>query len=202
MTEKLEVLKPLSEIVRKAQLKNLSIIINAMLSMTGYKTMLNISRWTKEELSYRSIQRFFSDKISWIDLFFKLFLVNIFTGQKLVLAVDETIVTKSRKATYGIDLFFNSIYQKVMKSLCFSCISIIDVDKLKSYPLFVSQLVFTPEEKLEAKAKKEKIKQSKGNKRGRKKGSKNNVKEKDSFLYPQFTINNNSYITFKNIICF
>jgi putative transposase len=178
MTEKLEILKTLSEIVRKSQLKNLGIISSAMLSMSGSKTMLNISRWTKEELSYRSIQRFFSDKISWIDLCLKLFLVNIFTGQKLVLAVDETIVTKSGKATHGIDLFFNSIYQKVMKSLCFSCISIIDVDKLKSYPLFVSQLVFTPEEKLEAKAKKEKIKQSKGNKRGRKKGSKNNVKEK------------------------
>lgn len=179
MPEISEILKPLLSILKKSTLKNLDVITIAILSMTGSKTMLNISRWTKEELSYRSIQRFFADKIPWLDMRIKLFMLNIFTGQKLILAADETTITKSGKETYGLDYFFNSIYQKVMKSLCFSCISIIDVDKLKSYPMYISQLVFTPEEKSAAKAKKEKIKQAKGNKRGRKKGSKNNVKKKE-----------------------
>lgn len=179
MPEVYEILKPLLSILKKSKLNNLGIIVLAILSMTGSKTMLNISRWTKEELSYRSIQRFFADNIPWLDLRIKLFMLNLFTNQKLIFAVDETNVSKAGKTTHGIDFFFSSIYQKVMKSLCFSCLSIIDVDKSKSYPLLANQLVFSPEEKAVAKVKKEKTKQAKGNKRGRKKGSKNNVKKKD-----------------------
>ena len=47
----------------------------------------------------------------------------------MILSGDETKVTKSGKKTYGIDYFFNSIYQKTMKGLCFSGISLIDVEK-------------------------------------------------------------------------
>lgn len=129
MPEIYEILKPLLSILKKSKLENLAIIVFAILSMTGSKTMLNISRWTKEELSYRSIQRFFADNIPWMDLRIKLFMLNLFKNQRLIFAVDETNVTKSGKLTHGIDFFFNSIYQKVMKSLCFSCVSIIDVDK-------------------------------------------------------------------------
>lgn len=177
MPEIYEILKPLLSILKKSKLENLAIIVFAILSMTGSKTMLNISRWTKEELSYRSIQRFFADNIPWMDLRIKLFMLNLFKNQRLIFAVDETNVTKSGKLTHGIDFFFNSIYQKVMKSLCFSCVSIIDVDKSKSYPLLANQLIFSDEEKDISKDKKEKANQAKGNKRGRKKGSKNNVNE-------------------------
>ena len=186
MPEILEVLKSLLLLLGKSKLKNLSIIVCAMLSMSGNKTMLNISRWTTEDLSYRSIQRFFSENIPWLDLRLKLFMINLFTNQRLIFAVDETSVTKSGKSTYGIDLFFNSIYQKVMKSLCFSCVSIIDIDKIKSYPLLANQLVFTEQEKESSKLKKEKIKESKGNKRGRKKGTKNSLKE--TKLTPSFRL--------------
>ena len=68
MPEILEILKPLLSIFKKSKLDNLCLICFAILSMTGSKTMLNISRWTKEELSYRSIQRFFSANIPWLDL--------------------------------------------------------------------------------------------------------------------------------------
>lgn len=177
MPEIIEIIKPLLSVLKKSKLKNLGIIVHAILSMTGSKTMLNISRWTKEELSYRSIQRFFADNIPWLDLRIKLFMLNFFTNQRLIFAADETNVTKAGKTTYGIDFFFNSVYQKVMKSLCFSCLSIIDVDKTKSYPLLANQLVFSDEEKAAAKVKKENTKKAKGIKRGRKKGSKNSVKE-------------------------
>lgn len=187
MNEILEMLKPLLSICKKSKLDNLGILILAILSMSGSKTMLNISRWTKKELSYRSIQRFFADNsIPWLELKLKLFMINIFKNQKLILAVDETIVTKSGKKTYGMDYFFSSIYQKVIKSLCFSCISIIDVEKIKSYPLFSNQLVFTEKDKLLSKAKKDKINKSKGVKRGRKKGSKNSIKE--AKLAPSFRL--------------
>lgn len=187
MNEISEILKPLLSIFKKSKLDNLGILVLAILSMSGSKTMLNISRWTKKELSYRSIQRFFADNsIPWLELKLKLFMISIFRNQKLILAVDETMIGKSGKKTYGIDYFFSSIYQKVMKSLCFSCISIIDVEKIKSYPLFSSQLVFTEEDKLLAKVKKDKTKKSKGVKRGRKKGSKNIIK--DAKLAPSFRL--------------
>lgn len=63
MPEIYQILKPLLSILKKSKLDNLAIIVFEILSMTGSKTMLNISHWTKEELSYRSIQRFFSDNI-------------------------------------------------------------------------------------------------------------------------------------------
>ena len=132
MPEVYEIIKPLLSLLTKSKMDNLRTIVIAMLSMSGNKTMLNISRWTKEELSYRSIQRFFADNIPWLDLRIKLFMLNLFTNHRLILTVDETNITKAGKSTYGIDYFFNSIYQKVMKSLCFSCLSIIDVDKSKS----------------------------------------------------------------------
>ncbi|MFN8576641.1 MAG: hypothetical protein U0354_07275 [Candidatus Sericytochromatia bacterium] len=64
-------------------------------------------------------------------------------------------VNQSKK-TYGIDYFFSSIIQKPIKSLCFSGLSIIVPEKNKSYPLLMSQLIFTPEEKEISKAKKRK----------------------------------------------
>lgn len=94
-----------------------------------------------------------------MDLRIKLFMMNLFKNQRLIFAVDETNVTKSVKLTRGIDFFFNSIYQKVMKSLCFSWVSIIDIDKSKAYPLLTKQLIFSDEEK---------AKQTKGTKQGKK----------------------------------
>nr|WP_281166529.1 transposase [Psychromonas hadalis] len=48
--------------------KQLFIICQAMLAMTGRITMLSISRWTEKGGSYRTLQRFFETKINWIEL--------------------------------------------------------------------------------------------------------------------------------------
>ena len=42
-----------------ATLRHFSIVVFALLAMTGRVTMLNISRWTPKGGSYRTIQRFF-----------------------------------------------------------------------------------------------------------------------------------------------
>ena len=46
-------------------LRQLLQVVFAMLTMTGQVTMLNISRWTSEGGSYRTIQRFFNTVLPW-----------------------------------------------------------------------------------------------------------------------------------------
>lgn len=161
-------------------------LINGLLCMSGSKTMLNISRYTKEEVCYKTIERFYNRTIPWLEM--NLMLIMKFVSySELLLASDETLSSKSGKNTFGIDYFFSSILQKPIKSLCFSGLSIIIPDKSKSYPLLLSQLIFTPEEKEIAKQKKEKIKKSKGGNKGRPKGSKNR-KDKVEVLAPSFRL--------------
>ena len=46
-------------------LRQFSRVVFALLAMTGRVSMLNISRWTSEGGSYRTIQRFFNIVIPW-----------------------------------------------------------------------------------------------------------------------------------------
>ena len=182
--------QPLFELLKKTELKNLIILVSAMMCMSGSKTMLNISRWS--EISYKTVERFYNSTMPWLEANIILIMLNMLKTRELILAGDETTVTKSGKKTYGLDYFFNSIYQKTMKSLCFAGISLIDVEKNRAYPLMMKQLVFTPEEKENLQQQKEKRKKAKGGKRGRKKGTKNNPKTKE--LPPTFRL-------LKNQIC-
>ena len=75
-----------------------------------------------------------------------LLIMKFVNFSELLLASDETLSSKSGKKTSGIDFFFSSIYQKPIKSLCFSGLSIIIPDKNKSYPLPKRKLIFTPGE--------------------------------------------------------
>lgn len=161
-------------------------ILKALLCMSGSKTMLNISRYTNGEVCYKTIERFYNRAIPWLEMNLIL-IMNFISSSDLLLASDETITSKSGKKTFGVDYFFSSILQKSIKSLCFSGLSIIVPDKKRSYPLLMSQLIFTFEEKERAKQKKEKTKESKGGKRGRPKGSKNQ-KEKKEILAPTFRL--------------
>jgi hypothetical protein len=45
--------------------RQLQMIIQTLLMMTGRITMLSLSRWTEKEGGYRTIQRFFSKEINW-----------------------------------------------------------------------------------------------------------------------------------------
>lgn len=178
-------LLPLISCLKESELKNLREIVSAMLGMSGKKTMLNISRWT--EICYRTVERFYNRIIPWLDL--NILLINMRAGkiEELIATGDETGVIKSGKKTYGVDKYFNSIYQKVMNSVYFSGITLIDVNAKTGYGLLMSQLVFTPEEKEKLKKAKEKKQKAKGGKRGRKKGSKNKPKVEED-LTPTFRL--------------
>ena len=158
-------------------------IIEAMLCMSGSKTMLNISRWTN--VSYKTLERFYDRTIPWLELNWIL-IRTVAPLHEFILASDETVVKKSGKHTYGIDYFFSSTLGKPIKSLCFSGLAVIHPQKKRSYPLVFSQLVLSAEEKVCAKALKKHKQSAKGNPVGRPKGSKNNPTEKP--LAPTFRL--------------
>jgi len=58
-----------------------------------------------------------------------------------ILAGDEVVVSKSGKKTYGLDLFYSSTQNQVIKSIAFLQLVLIDVDSSKAYPLFTKQIV-------------------------------------------------------------
>ena len=163
-------------------MRQMSMIVQAMLAMTGRVTMLGIARWSGAGGSYRTVQRFFHTVIPWAEmlwLFFQRYL--LWAEDEYILAGDEVVVSKAGKETYGLDRFFSSLYQRAIPGLAFFAFSLVSVQERHAYPVMIEQVVRTAEEKAASRAKAEKRKR-KGKsispgKRGRPKGSKNRNKQ-------------------------
>ena len=141
-----------------------------------------LSRWTEKGGIYQTIQRFYTSElpwkaIHWLSVRLK-FLKPI--GQYFI-AGDEVVVSKAGKDTYGLDRFFSSIQQRVIPGLAFFIFSLVNVVAGRSYPLQMTQMVRSTEEKAASKARKEAKKAtattSEKRKRGRPKGSKNKSRQ-------------------------
>lgn len=162
--------------------RQLAIIAQAMLTMTGRVTMLSISRWTSTGGSYRTINRFFATKLAWSKLLVKFFQTHLFNPEhEYIVAGDETVVSKSGTETYGIDRFFSGLKSQVIKGLSFFVLSLINVAERKSYPLMVKQSIRSEAEKEAIKERKKKSaekKKKKSKRKGRTKGSLNKDKTK------------------------
>ncbi len=63
ITEIIATLSALSPHLNRRTLNQLAIIVEAVLAMTGRVTMLGLSRWAEKGGSYRTVQRFFKEKI-------------------------------------------------------------------------------------------------------------------------------------------
>ncbi len=162
-------------------LRRLSRIVQAMLSMTGRVTMLGISRWAGKDGSYRSVQRFFNTLIPWPQVFVKFFEQHLYRpAGEYFLVGDESVVTKSGKKTHGLDYFFSGLLSKTVKGIAIFSLSLVCVEERRSYPLQVEQVVRSEAEKAAAKAgkKKKPAKKEKTTpkKPGRPKGSRNRDK--------------------------
>jgi len=183
MAELMTILQSLEGVMPSIALRQLMVIVPAVLAMSGQVTMLNISRWTGEGGSYKTIQRFYNTPIIWLKVNWTLMSAQI--GQEkgtYLLVGDETTVTKAGKKTHGIDRFFSSIYGKVVPGLSFLGVSLVSVEERTSTMLLMEQLTRekstspkTPgstscKEKPPQKKVKKKTIKSKG---GRPKGSKN-----------------------------
>ena len=165
----------------KTDLRRLSRIAQAMLSMSGRVTMLGLSRWAGKGGSYRTIQRFFNATISWSRVFLCFFMRHLFLpGTEYFLVGDESVVTKSGKETHGLDHFFSGLLNKVVQGIAIFSLSLVSVEERHSYPLQVEQVIRTEAEKTAAKERKKKrVSQAKSTpkkKPGRPKGSRNRDK--------------------------
>lgn len=162
-----------STLTTSTSVRQLAIIVQAVLTMTGRVTMLGISRWTDKGGSYRTIQRFFAAKLPWQEMKVKFFETHLFNPEdEYILAGDETIVSKSGKQTFGIDRFFSSVRGQVIRSLGFLVFSIVNVVEGQAYPLMCEQRIKEKAEKLVKTERKKKRKK----RQGRPKGSRNKDK--------------------------
>ena len=119
MNEIIAILNTLSPYLTARPLKQMTLIIEAMLSMTGRVTMLGLSRWTEKGASYRTVQRFFKEKIDWSVLRWQL--IKQYTKEAKgvwLLIGDEVMVTKSGKETHGLGIFF----LRFTTSHCLGCV--------------------------------------------------------------------------------
>jgi putative transposase len=145
MSEVIVLLQCLYMCFDRTTLRRLTVIVPAMLAMTGRVTMLGISRWTGQGGSYRTIQRFFTTKIAWCQVHWVCFCCWFLKGDDtdpddIYLAVgDETVVTKAGTKTFGLDRFFSSIFGKPVPGLSFFGLSVISVKKRHSFLLDIRQ---------------------------------------------------------------
>ncbi len=165
----------------KTELRRLSWIAQAMVSMSGRVTMLGLSRWAGKGGSYRTVQRFFNAVISWPNVFCKFFMRHLYRPDgEYFLVGDESVVTKSGKETHGLDYFFSGLLNKVVKGVAIFSLSLVSVEEQRSYPLRVEQVIRSEAEKVAAKERKQKrAKKDRAapkKKRGRPKGSRNRDK--------------------------
>jgi len=123
--------------------------------------MLGISRWN-DKYSYKTIERFFDKKIDWLKINWNLMKGSI--GKEVILAADECTVSKSGKSTHGVGYFYSGLQGRAIPSIQFLSFTLVDVESRRAYPLFSKQLY---------KSKKTEVDNSKPNKVGRPKGSKN-----------------------------
>ena len=158
----------------------MSLIIDAMLRMTGRVTMLGIARWTDKGGSYRTVQRFFQTAIPWAQVLWLFFCAHLKQVEDVyLLAGDECVVTKAGKQTHGLDRFFSSLFGKPVPSVALFALSLVNMRERRSYPVMAEQVIRTDAEKAAAKPKaqpKRAKKEPKRGKPGRPKGSKNRNK--------------------------
>jgi putative transposase len=182
MPEILALLQTIAPLVSKTTLRQMSHVLYGMLVASGRITMLGLARWTEKGGSYRTVQRWYHEELSWKAIHWLLFRLKFMKAEEeYIIAGDEVVASKAGKATHGLDRFFSSIQQRVISGLSFFTFSLVNVREERSYPLQVTQVVKSAEEKAASKIKAEAKKATKTSgekcKRGRPKGSKNKVKQ-------------------------
>ena len=112
--------------MKATTLRQLAVVMQALIVMTGRVTMLGISRWAEKGGSYRTVQRLFNSSVLWHELQWCLIKGHLIDEDDVyLLAGDEVVVSKSGKQSYGLDRFFSSLQGRPIKSLCFFSLSLV-----------------------------------------------------------------------------
>lgn len=170
MNEISTLLIQLHPLLDTSTLRQLTLISEALLMMTGRVTQLSISRWAEKGGSYRTIHRFFQKSLPWGELNWQLVKMSLPKKRGVILiAGDATTVTKSGRETHGLGKFFSSIYSRAVSGLGFQCLSLIEVERRIAWPILTAQMSPPPKKEKREHTKEKPVKR----KRGRPKGSKN-----------------------------
>lgn len=155
MPDILPVLLMLSPVLSRTSCRQLSRIVIAVLAMSGRITQRGISRWIPKGGSYRTVHRFFQTEIDWLAVQWLFFCLFVYDPKGTYLLIgDESVITKSGKATYGLDRFFSSLLERAVPGLaCFS-LALLHVGKREAYSLSNEQVIRTEAEKQQAKERK------------------------------------------------
>jgi putative transposase len=177
------ILSCLSQSVDKTSLGRLGCVVEGLLAMTGRVTMRGLSRWTERGGSDRTLQRLFNTTLSWGQVHWLVIRQHLLGDEThWLLAGDEVVVSKSGKKTQGLDRFFSSVVGKTIPGLCFLSLSLISVQRRRSYPLRLEPIL-----KETAASCPKASKAGRGKDRGRPKGSRNgNRREVSLSPYLQF----------------
>ena len=181
MTEIIPLLICLNVHLTTTTCRQLRHVVFALLCSPDRVTMLGLSRWAERGGSYRTLQRFYQTPIDWARLhwvFIKTHLIQ--PGGTYILAGDEVVVSKAGKQTHGVGRFYSGLAQRVIPSVSFLVVSLIDVERRCSYPLQVEQLLPSSPAQKPAKSTEKRPP-------GRPKGSKNHVKA-DPTLTPELKV--------------
>ncbi len=169
MNEITTLLTCLHSLLDTSTYRQLQIISQTLLVMTGRITMLSMSRWAGKGGSYRTMQRIFTKGILWDSLNWaiaKSFLKQ--HSSTILIAGDATTVTKSGKKTFGLSRFFSSIYSRAAPGIAFQTLSLLDVEKRTSWPMLIEQIIPKPKQKKSTSPKTKKRKRGKGSPQGSK----------------------------------
>jgi len=127
--------------ISKPQVKFLSTVFELWLGLPVRYTMLNLSRFC--HYSERSIRLHFEKFFDFVS--FNTQLINRSCGKELIAAFDPTFIAKSGKQTPGLGKWWCSTYQRALKGLEVSCLSIVDVQGATAMSL---QAVQTPSQQI------------------------------------------------------
>ena len=142
MSEIIPLLLCLQPILTKTTLRQLVHVVFALLCIPNRATMRSLSRWTEKGGSYRTIQRLYLMPINWFQVHWLVFNTHLWRSNGVyLLAGDEVVVSKAGKGTHGVGRFYSSLAQRVIPSISFMVVSLIDVERRQSYPLCIEQIV-------------------------------------------------------------
>lgn len=170
MSEIIALLLCLEPHLSTTTLRQLSHLVFAMLCIPNHVTVLGLSRWTEKGGSYRTLQRWYQTPINWLLIHKTLLQTHLLRQNDLyLLAGDEVVVSKAGKQTHGVGRFYSGLAQRVIPGVSFLTLSLIDVQKRRSYPLYIQQIMPTVKDDA-------KTPPTPKRKRGRPKGRKSYVK--------------------------
>lgn len=177
MSEIIPLLLCLKPHLSSTTLRQLRYVVFAMLCVSNRATMLGLSRWTEKGGSYRTLQRWYQTPINWLLIHWVLLKTHLLRSDSLyLLAGDEVVVSKAGKKTHGVGRFYSGLAQRVIPSVSFLALSLIEVEARRSYPLHIQQLLPSASEEKSCGSQPKRS-------RGRPKGGKNYVKP-DPMLSP------------------